>query len=353
MEASENTRATGAGRAPVIRVMDTHVEGEPARLVLDAADLLAGASPAERRADLLSRQQWIRTSLVCEPRGHRDMFGVVLVPPADPAADIGAVFMEHEGCPKSCGHGTVALVSAIVERGLVPGLPAGDAVVVETPGGLVTVDVERDGDGALRSVVLHQPPMRVAGRPRLPHPGRPGEAVRTALVRGPSWVLLVEEAELGVEIATAGSDSLLELVRGLRVGALDWLASGPPGLDGDAREAAESLRGSPIAITGRPVRPDCSVRTFVGFAERSVDRSPCGTAVSALVALLASEGRLAPGVWQGVESVTGGRFEFAVAPDAGAGSGWFGALVRGRGYVTGTAEFEFAEGDRLSTGFSI
>lgn len=343
---------TQESRPTALATLDTHVAGEPARIVLNAAELLRGETPGARREDLLTRQSWIRTGLMREPRGHRDMFGVIVVPPSDPAtADVGAVYMEHDGCPMTCGHGTIGLVSAIIERGIVPGLERADTVRVEAPGAIIPVAVNRDARGGLASVVLRQPAMRVAARPVLPHPERAGETVAAALLQGPTWVLLVEETELGVAIAETATERLLELVRSLRGSVLAWLETRPSELGADASEAAQHLAGSPIGILGAPTRDDCAVRTFVGFGERSIDRSPCGTAVSALVALRASDGELAPGDWIGIEAVSGERFDAAIAEHPADGN--VAAHIRGRGYITGQAEFEFDEADPFAEGFEL
>lgn len=353
LDAEANGRTAGVAQAPTVRVLDMHVEGEPARLVLDAGGLLRGVSPAERRRDLLGRQRWLQTGLMREPRGHRDMFGVAVVPPVDPVADVGAVFMEHDGAPLSCGHGTVALATAVVERSLVPGLEDRDAIIVETPAGLVRVDIERAPDGSFASAVLNQPEMGVVARPVLPHPLRDGELLPSVLASGATAVLLVDEADLGVRIAETDSDALITVIRELRAAVLTWLAADTGDGVADRDRFAASLQGSPIALIGAPTRADCAVRTFVGFADRSVDRSPCGTAVSALVAREASAGRLVPGQWIGVESVSGGRFACTVASSGDGGSGPYRALVRGRGYVTGQAEFEFDLDDPMRDGFAI
>ncbi|MFC6234982.1 proline racemase family protein, partial [Leucobacter soli] len=180
---------------------------------------------------------------------------------------------------------------------------------------------------------------------------------------GSTWVLLVDEAGLGVEIATTDSEDLLALVRGLRAEVLAWLRGSPAELGAAADEAARHLAGSPIAIVGRPAREDCEVRTFVGFGERSIDRSPCGTAVSALIALRATDRLLQPGQWLAIEGVSGERFDASIAPAAADGAddgdddraedGRVSALIRGRGFVTGVAAYEFDAADPFAAGFAV
>lgn len=335
-----------------LRTLDTHVEGEPARLLLNGADLLEGATPAERREDLLGRQSWLRTALMHEPRGHRDMFGAIVLPPSGPHADVGAVFMEHDGCPVACGHATMGLVTALVERGVLEGFTPGDTVRVETPSGVVDVLVNRREDGALENVTVQFAPTRVEGELSLAGLREGGHPVRVTVVHGATWVLLIPEEDLGVQIATTETATLVSHVQAIRASALQAIADGALDLDaGLTQDALAHLQGSPVAIVGRPERDDCIARTFVGFGEGSVDRSPCGTAVSALATLRATQGDLSEGTWQGVEAVSGGRFEIsAIGPDT---DGWVRPLVRGRGHVTGSSEFILHEADPFATGFAI
>ena len=53
-----------------------------------------------------------------EPRGHENMFGAILVDPTDPAADIGAIFLDAHGYLNMCGHGSIAIAKIAIEFGL-------------------------------------------------------------------------------------------------------------------------------------------------------------------------------------------------------------------------------------------
>ena len=54
-----------------------------------------------------------------EPRGHADMYGVVITPPDTPDADFGAFFLHNEGYSTMCGHAVIALARYAAENGLV------------------------------------------------------------------------------------------------------------------------------------------------------------------------------------------------------------------------------------------
>lgn len=100
--------------------VDTHTEGEatPHRHRRDAA--VPGATMAEKRAYLQERLDHVRRMLLFEPRGHKDMFGAFLLPPCRPEADAGVVFMDSGSYLNMCGHGSIGVVTALLETGMVP-----------------------------------------------------------------------------------------------------------------------------------------------------------------------------------------------------------------------------------------
>ncbi|MBL7776512.1 MAG: proline racemase family protein, partial [Saprospiraceae bacterium] len=124
--------------------IDAHTCGNPVRLVAGGGPLLDGGSMAERRLHFLREYDWIRRGLMFEPRGHDMMSGSILYPPADPANDIGVLFIETSGCLPMCGHGTIGTVTIALEEGLVlPKTPG--RLRLETPAGLVLVEYREEG----------------------------------------------------------------------------------------------------------------------------------------------------------------------------------------------------------------
>ena len=55
-----------------------------------------------------------------EPRGHRDMYGAILLPPHNDYADMTVLFMHNEGYSTMCGHGIIAITTGLIEEGLFP-----------------------------------------------------------------------------------------------------------------------------------------------------------------------------------------------------------------------------------------
>jgi len=53
-----------------LTTVEVHAEGEPGRVVLDAADLVQGETMAERFAWCRGNLHWLRELLLREPRGY-------------------------------------------------------------------------------------------------------------------------------------------------------------------------------------------------------------------------------------------------------------------------------------------
>ncbi|MEM3942119.1 MAG: proline racemase family protein, partial [Candidatus Bathyarchaeia archaeon] len=59
----------------ILYVIDTHTEGEPTRIILAGLPRLEGNNILEKREIISKDLDWVRTSVLMEPRGHKDQFG--------------------------------------------------------------------------------------------------------------------------------------------------------------------------------------------------------------------------------------------------------------------------------------
>jgi len=83
MDAPSGERATTLETPLEIRVVDSHTEGEPTRVVVDGWPMPSGRTMEERRDDLRARFDHLRRAVVCEPRGHAAVVGALLTPPVN------------------------------------------------------------------------------------------------------------------------------------------------------------------------------------------------------------------------------------------------------------------------------
>ena len=110
-----------------VQTMDLHCAGEPLRLITSGLPARPDAPVLERRALGPASTPTTSAGPSCyEPRGHRDMYGAVLLPPVRDDADMTVLFMHNEGYSTMCGHGIIALTTGADRGGPVPGDRAGD-----------------------------------------------------------------------------------------------------------------------------------------------------------------------------------------------------------------------------------
>src|SRR5579864_101937 len=128
----------------IFSCIDGHTCGNPVRLVIGGAPLLHGATMSEKRQDFMTRLDWVRRSLMFEPRGHDAMSGAILYPPLREDCDIAILYIEVTGCLPMCGHGTIGSVTFALEHGLVTPCEEG-VIALDAPAGRVTASFLRDG----------------------------------------------------------------------------------------------------------------------------------------------------------------------------------------------------------------
>jgi len=116
------------------QIVDTHTAGEPTRVVTSGLPRIPGESMIDRRHWLETTGASLRGFLLDEPRGHHDMFGAIITPPANPEADFGVIFLDNNGTLAMCGHGTIGVVTALLSLGQIAhdGGPR-DSMVLDTP----------------------------------------------------------------------------------------------------------------------------------------------------------------------------------------------------------------------------
>ena len=318
----------------VVETIDTHTLGEPTRIVLGGFPRLRGRTLEARSHDLLRNHSELRQALMWEPRGHLVMFGALVVPPADPEADLGLVFMDGGGAVQMCVHGTIGAVTALVETGRLR-VPPGGLVNVDTPAAVVRVRVHRAG-GRVTTVDLDGVPSRTVATGLSARVG--GHEARYDLAYGGNLVAIVREADLGVRVRAAEFRALVAAGMQLKDQAQRAWAAGP------GRPWPEVVAALIYTRLGAG-----RYRDLVVFRDHSVDRSPCGSCFSALMAQLQSTGRLRLGQWIECENLLGLAFRGRLVERAGE----LVPELSGSAFITGEHRFRIDSRDPLRHGFKL
>lgn len=350
-----------------IRSIDAHAAGEPLRLIIDGLPSPEGRTMLEKRAWAMKRLDHLRRAIILEPRGHTDMYGALLTEPVTRHAHAGLLFMHNEGWSTMCGHGIIAVTTMALQRDLIwsrnPDASTGSGstraqLMVDKP---PTVNVRYD-----------TPAGPVDARAHLTHHGDAIRVESVAFRNVPSFVF-----EPSVLVAVAGRKIPVDIAFGGAFYAIvDAEAAGVP-IDSAhlpelrtlgmtiAREVervrrvvhpvAAGLEGIYGTIFTAPAQlPDAHLRNVTIFADAEVDRSPCGTGTSAVMAVLNDMGLLLDDVPFVHESIVGTTFSGRVVDRVQVGE--HAAIVpeiEGSAWITGEHTFLIDGDDPLKAGFRL
>jgi proline racemase len=328
----------------IVTAIDYHTAGEPFRIVNGGIGPIPGDTMLEKRRYALEHLDDVRRLLVCEPRGHADMYGCFLTDPVDEGADLGVLFFHNAGYSTACGHGTIALATAALETGMLPVVEPETSMALDVPSGRLPV-VATVTDGRVERVRFTNVPSFVYAE-GLEVPTARG-AVTVDVAFGGAFYAFVEAASLGLEVVPAHVNDFITLGREIKAA----IEAG--------HEVVHPLEPELCDIYGvvfwqNEGQTLLRQRNVTVFADGEVDRSPCGSGTSARLALLNKAGVLPRGETFVHESVIGTEFEARVVGDAQVGE--YAAVVTevsGSAHLTGFHQFVLQPDDPLGTGFLL
>ena len=308
----------------MMRVVDSHTEGEPTRVVIDGWPQPAGATMAERLAFMRASQDHLRTAVVCEPRGHDAVVGALLTPPVAQGSTAGIIFFNNGTYLGMCGHGLIGVVRTLEFLGRIrPGVARFD-----TPVGTVTAELAADGTVTIENVpaYVHARDVEVD----VPGYGR----VTGDVAWGGNWFYITHADQVPVEMARVNDLTrfTLAIQDALRAAGI----TGASGGDIDH-----------IEISAAPARADADCRNYVLCSGGEFDRSPCGTGTSAKMATLHARGELALGAPWRQEGIAGGMFTGWLTAGA---NGQLVPHIRGTAFITAEATLRFDPRDPFGAG---
>ena len=106
---------------------------------------------------MIEHYDFLRSALMLEPRGHRDMFGALPTEPVHEEADAGVIFMDSGGCLNMCGHGSIGTAYTLVEMGMVEVKEPYTEVVLDAPSGIIRTKVHVVNVRAVEVSILNVP----------------------------------------------------------------------------------------------------------------------------------------------------------------------------------------------------
>ncbi len=340
-----------------ITAYDAHAEGEPGRVIVAGVDDPPGDTIYDKMVWLREHDDGLRKLMLREPRGYPALCCNVVLAPTRPEADAGFVIMEQTEYPAMSGTNTICVATVLIETGIIEMHEPVTEFTLEAPAGLVEIRATCH-DGKVTEVKFRNVPafaVHLDTEIDIPHLG---PAV-VDIAWGGMWYVIAEAARFDLEITPANGRELARISAMLRQAAAEQL----PVVHPDNPAMADV---SISMLTGPPTHPDAALKNVVTVASGRLDwdrpgtwtgafdRSPCGTATSAEMAVLHAKGRL--GINQPFvnESIIGTLFTGELVEETAVGR--HAAVVptiAGQAWITGRAEYVLDPTDPFPEGYTI
>jgi len=335
-----------------ISTTDMHTGGEPLRIITSGYPEIKGKTILEKRRYIRENLDKYRTMLIHEPRGHYDQYGAILVPVEDDSdADIGVIFMHNEGYSTMCGHATIALGRYIVDNKLLKSKHPEDATEVITnilcPCGVVKayVTINNGVSGAVRFTSVPSFAYKLNVQVNVPDYGN----VLLDIGYGGAFYALVDITQIGMDLKDTSCNKLVDFAAVVTETVKKEVKITHP-----EEEDLSFLYGT-ILTDGNDAYATEPTYNLCVFADQQVDRSPCGSGVTARLAVHYAKRLI--GLNQKrrfCNSKVDSEFIGEVVLETTCGS--FDAVrisVQGEAYYTGTSQFFMEENDSLRHGFVV
>ncbi|MED4207303.1 proline racemase family protein [Neobacillus mesonae] len=328
----------------VFTTIDTHTGGNPTRTVISGLPELIGETMSEKMLYMKREYDWIRKLLMNEPRGHDVMSGALLTEPCHPDADFGVIYIETGGYLPMCGHDTIGVCTALVESGLIPVQEPITSLKLDTPAGLVEVDILVEG-GKAKEVSFCNIPAFLLKSVSVEVEGIGW--VCADIAYGGNFYAIIDAKSVGLELVPENASTIIDKAITIRNAINEKTEIVHP--------KYPFIRGlTHVEFYTEPTQKLADVKNTVIVPPGGIDRSPCGTGTSAKLAVLYSNGEIGIGEEFVHESIVGSLFRGRVLETTNVEN--VEAVVTrisGSAWLMGMHRFFYHEEDPLKEGFLL
>lgn len=338
-----------------ISTVEMHTGGEPLRIITSGYPDIKGDTILAKRRYIRENLDHIRKLVMFEPRGHYDMYGVVLVPPGSEIADLGAIFMHNEGYSTMCGHAIIALGRYAVDSGLlstdVSRSSVGEVpVFIECPCGVVKalVEIHEGKPGGVRFISVPAFAFRLDLEVNTERFGK----VKIDIGFGGAFYAIVNGDRLGIDVRSSPKNDIVDAANVIASTVKSQVRFHHPDSEELAFLYGTILTDGNDMFHGNPQEPTANV---VVFADSQVDRSPCGSGVTARIAVQYARQQI--GLHQSrvfENGLVGSKFTAQAVKETKCGE--FDAIhveVAGNAYYSGKCCFTIEKDDPFREGFIL
>ena len=329
----------------MIGTVDAHTGGEPVRVILSGLPSIPGSTMVEKKRYLKTHLDHFRTLLMQEPRGHNDMFGVIITSPCSDKAQYGILFMDNGGYLDMCGHSIIGVTTVLIETGMYPAKEPETSIVFDTPAGLITSYAKVESNRVIDVSFVNVPSFLYAENVSIDIPSIGPVCCDVAF--GGNFFATVNAKSLGLSLCSDNLHTLVRLGMEIKPAINTKLNIRHP-----LHEHIDSVELIEFYERTDPAKP--VTKSLVVFGAGQFDRSPCGTGVSATMATLYGKGKLALNTEFIAESIIGTRFRGKLIKTIELnGFTAVEPIITGRSYLMGIHQFVLDPNDPVKFGFKI
>ncbi len=328
-----------------IYYIDTHTMGEPTRIIVDGTPPILGTTMMEKKKYLEENLDHIRTMAIHEPRGHKDMFGAIITEPFHEEAQMGVIFMDSGGYLNMCGHGSIGVITMLIEEGFIEAEEPITYVNLDTPAGLIKAKARVKKRKVQEVSIINVPSFLYKSdiEVEVPSLGK----VPLDIAFGGSFFALVDAANIGVNLSLENTEKLIKYGLAIRDTINENITVVHP-------TNPSINRVDLVEIYDKPTSDEADLKNVVVFGRGQIDRSPCGTGTSAKLATLYAKGKIKINELFVYESITGTKFYGRILEETKVGD--YDAVIpeiTGKAFITNYGYLIADEEDMFKYGFAL
>jgi trans-L-3-hydroxyproline dehydratase len=271
------------------------------------------------------------------------MYGAIITEPTTPDGDFGVFFMHNEGYSTMCGHAMLALVTLVLDTGMIEKTGDQPVIKIDAPPGRITAVGHRES-GRVKYVSFQNVPSFMPMQDQQVEVPGIGN-VTFDIGYGGAFYAYCDARPLGLKLDAADYERLIDYGRRIKYAVMDNFEIKHP-----FEEDLSFLYGT--IFIGDAYEESHHSRNVCIFAEGEVDRSATGSGVSGRAAIHYAKGELKQNESITIESILGTCMDVKVVETVQYGP--YQAVipeVSGSAWITGRNEFYFDPTDPLKKGF--
>ncbi len=331
----------------LVHIVSAHAEGEVGDVIVGGVTPPPGATIWEQR-NFIATDETLRNFVLNEPRGGVFRHVSLLVPPKNPAAQMGWIVMEPQDTPPMSGSNSMCVATVLLDTGILPMSEPITRLVLEAPGGLIDVTAECKNGKAERIHVTNHPSFVDKLDAMIEVEGIGSLRVDTAY-GGDSFVF-VSAARLGFSLAPDEARDLATTGMKITRAANEQLGFTHP-VNPEWNHISFCQITAPVERNADGI---LSAANAVAIRPGKIDRSPCGTGCSARMAVLHARAEMQVAERFIGRSIIGSEFHCRIerAVEIG-GRPAIVPVISGRAWITGTRQEMLDPADPWPAGYRL